>query len=230
LKVAQKEDMSLFTWFTRKAGSSAGVTPVPKSDPGLIAVTTPTSTLVPPTQAAASRKIERSAHREFLYSVVRDAMIRAGVLAASYKFKVLSLDARGRQYLIMMDIDRQAMGLISKLSEIETTMIQAAKARHDLLVTAVYWRANERAETGLLTNPSELAPRSTGAMQTVLDEDVADFKRELASSAPTKPEQTRHTGASKGHPAPAEEFQDTQIVPSDTHSSPLGITQYGELK
>ena len=44
------------------------------------------------------------ARRELLYAVVREAMVRAGVLSSSYKFKVLSLDPRGRQFLVMVDL------------------------------------------------------------------------------------------------------------------------------
>ena len=50
------------------------------------------------------------ARRELLYAVVRDAMTRAGVLSAGYKFKVLSLDARGRQFLVMVDLARNHGG------------------------------------------------------------------------------------------------------------------------
>lgn len=168
------------------------------------AAVAPTPVAAPLSQAAASRKLERLAHREFLYSVVRDAMIRAGVLAASYKFKVLSLDARGRQYLIMMDVVQPLVDDMANLSEIETSMIQAAKARHDLLVAAVYWRANEQLASGRAT--SSLTPAGVSAV-------------------PAQP-----VTAGRQHLAPADEFQDTQIVPADEHASPMGMTQYGELK
>ena len=181
--------------------------------------------------AAASRKIERLAHREFLYSVVRDAMIRAGVLAASYKFKVLSLDARGRQYLIMMDLAPQSMADIPSLSEIETLMTQAARARHDLLVTAVYWRVNEQIATGQPSGGSAPAHKPRSAFEPLQDDEVAAFKRALASVASAGAQATPGHMVTSGrrNPAPADEFQDTQIVPSDEHGSPLGVTQYGEL-
>lgn len=181
--------------------------------------------------AAASRKIERLAHREFLYSVVRDEMIRAGVLAASYKFKVLSLDARGRQYLIMMDLTPQSMADIPSLSEIEVLMTQAARARHDLLVTAVYWRVNELIATGQSSATPVPAHKPRSVFEPLQDDEVAAFKRALASvtsvGAPVMPGHMVTSG--RRNPAPADEFQDTQVVPSDEHGSPLGATQYGEL-
>ena len=59
------------------------------------------------------------ARRELLYGVVREAMVRAGVLSSSYKFKVLSLDARGRQFLVMVDLSHGAGGETGRLAEIE---------------------------------------------------------------------------------------------------------------
>ena len=96
----------------------------------------------------ANRKNERMARRELLYSVVRDAMMRAGVLSASYKFKVLSLDPRGRQFLVMIDLARDFGGETARLAEIEALIAQGAKSRHDILVTAVYWRMNEHVAVG----------------------------------------------------------------------------------
>ena len=98
--------------------------------------------------SSAKRKSERAARRELLYAVVREAMVRAGVLSASYKFKVLSLDAEGRQFLVMVDLARGAGGDAANLAEIEALIAQSAKARHDMLVTAVYWRVNEHVAVG----------------------------------------------------------------------------------
>lgn len=103
---------------------------------------------VPP-EHAANRKNERMERRELLYTVVRDAMVRAGVLSASYKFKVLSLDQRGRQFLVMMDLAREYGGETVRLSEIEALIAQTAKTRYDILVTAVYWRINDHVAVGI---------------------------------------------------------------------------------
>ena len=88
-----------------------------------------------------NRKQERLERREVLYAVVREAMVRAGVLSSSYKFKVLSLDQRGRQFLVMVDLAEGAASDTHRLAEIEAMVAQSAKARYDILVSAVYWRA-----------------------------------------------------------------------------------------
>lgn len=107
-----------------------------------------------------SRKTLRLAQRELLYGVIRESMVRAGVLSSSYKFKVLSLDAQGRQYLVMMDLDRDVEGHTSRLADIETQMAHSALARHDILVTAVYWRVNEPMASRVLRPPMPAGVRA----------------------------------------------------------------------
>ena len=149
--------MSLFSWFSRKPAP-----PKPRAAQEASALLKADAT-VPlqmgrlgkpqaepqPPEHAANRKNERMERRELLYTVVRDAMVRAGVLSASYKFKVLSLDQRGRQFLVMMDLAREYGGETVRLSEIEALVAQTAKARYDILVTAVYWRINDHVAVGI---------------------------------------------------------------------------------
>lgn len=149
--------MSLFSWFSRKPAPQKSR---PIAEPsGLLNadVTVPLSPgrqvkpLVDPlpSEHAANSKNERMERRELLYTVVRDAMVRAGVLSASYKFKVLSLDQRGRQFLVMMDLAREYGGETARLSEIETLIAQTAKTRYEILITAVYWRINDHLAVGV---------------------------------------------------------------------------------
>ena len=253
--------MSLFNWFTKKPqgqkaaepedsslGFGDATVPVMPSDRLRVKRATP-----PPSTSVSSQKNERIEHRELLYTVVHDVMNRAGFLAASYKFKVLSLDPRGLQYLIMMDLTSHALGDTGRLAEIETMIAQAAKARHTILVTAVYWRVNEQVTTGISRSqarpsirpatPSRSTPAfepAVGANTSVKQslqfeplqqEEVDAFKRALASGArPTAPVKVGHTVTSgRRNPAPADDFEDTQIVNSNDHVSPLSITQYGDL-
>ena len=149
--------MSLFSWFSSKP---APVKVQPAVEPsGLLDAdaTVPLQIgrqgkpLVPSVapEHAANSKNERMERRELLYTVVRDAMVCAGVLSASYKFKVLSLDQRGRQFLVMMDLAREYGGETVRLSEIEVLIAQTAKTRFDILVTSVYWRINDHVTVGL---------------------------------------------------------------------------------
>lgn len=132
--------MSLFSWLSQskpaKAAEGAGAPraeapkgAAPAADPG-------------------QRKSERMARRELLYSVVRESMARAGVLSSSYKFKVLSLDAAGRQFLVMVDLASSEKAEADLLSDIEQVIAQRAKTRHELTVSAVYWRRNDQVGVG----------------------------------------------------------------------------------
>lgn len=145
--------MSFFSWFTRKR-SAPRRPPQPSAAPHAApAASQPGRThkpgpLAPSAEQATASKNERMERRELLYIVVRDAMVCAGVLSASYKFKVLSLDPRGQQFLVMMDLAREFAGESARLSEIETLIAQTAKARYAITVTAVYWRINEQMVAG----------------------------------------------------------------------------------
>ena len=159
----------------------------------------------------ANRKSERMARRELLYGVVRESMMRAGVLTSWYKFKVLSLDGRGRQFLIMVDLAREYGTETGRLAEIEAMIAQGAKSRYDVVVTAVYWRMNEHVAVGvpgsqaqarpshsqpmpLVSQPTPLEPlpamaataRAGGRFEPIQEDEVAAFKRALAAgiSAP----------------------------------------------
>ena len=169
-----------------------------------------------------------------LYKVVHDIMIRAGVLASSYKFKVLSLDTRGFQYLIMMDLTNPPAGTTSSLTDIEAMMAQTAKARYGILVTAVYWRI---ITTGLshgqpASNAKPAAhPEPAGPLfEPLQQEEVDAFKRALASASPAvslQPGQSVTSG--RRNPAPEDDFEDTQLLDKTAPASPLSITQYGDL-
>lgn len=182
--------------------------------------------------SGANRKSERLQQRELLYAVVRDSMTKAGVLSSSYKFKVLSLDSRGRQYMIMMDLAGSHAGEVSRLAEMEGLIAQYAKARHDIQVTAVYWRLNQQAVAA--SAPARAAapvasdaPSKPGYEPLQADE-VAAFKQALASVSPSVPLSApgEIIRSKRRNPAPQPEFQETQV---DDRALPLSSTQYGDL-
>jgi len=187
--------------------------------------------------SAANRKGERLERREQLYGVVREALTGAGILSSSYKFKVLSLDSRGRQYLIMMDIARHYLGETTRLAEIEGLIAQSAKARYDILVTAVYWRVNEHVTAGLtrISAPVPLSPSPATTMppshhEPLLPDEVAAFKLALASVASPKPSPALAAAGivrpMRRSPAADPVFADTEL---EERPSPLSGTQYGDL-
>ena len=137
--------MSLLRWFSRKT-SAAADSGLP-SEPG---ESTRPSQLAQSPAAQGNRKGERHVRRQQLYRVIRDCMVQAGVLSSSYRFKVLSLDSRGRQFLVMVDLAGPPQAT-AELAQVEGAIAQAAKARYGIVVKAVYWRRNHAAAVGLLS-------------------------------------------------------------------------------
>ena len=250
--------MSIFTWFTSKqstakdfAPESSGLEQVDATIPLTRSARLREKPAKTPDSPSAHRKTERLEHREQLYSVVRDVMIRAGVLAASYKFKVLSLDAHGRKYLVMMELANQSAGDSRRLAEIEAMMAHTAKSRHDILISAVYWRVNEQVTAGLSPSPSlplahaptrtlELPPadqpttpmspaKPASRYEPLHKEEVEAFKRALASATPAAPSFGHSVTSGRRNPAPPVAFEDTQMDESRERASPLSSTQYGDL-
>lgn len=248
--------MSLFSWFAKKAPradaptqESSGLGHMDATVPIMPSSRMKMKATQSATSNAANRKTERLERRELLYAVVRESMTRAGVLAASYKFKVLSLDPRGQQYLVMMDLANQSAGDTNRLAEIEALIAQGAKVRHNIEVTAVYWRVNEHVTTGLskprtpaaqvvpIKRPSAAAPvpkpASTRAPQfePLQADEVEAFKRALSTASRPAPLAPSGTLVKSGrrNPTPPLEFEDTEFVEGEDRVSPLSGTQYGDL-
>lgn len=144
--------MGILSWFSRKPAHSAA-TPahsdmqsVLQPDAVQLQLGTGRSSgsNQPATQVSVARleqrRNERNARRELLFQVVRESMVRVGVLTSAFKFKVLSLDQRGRSFLIMIEMSIEFGNEAERLTEIESLIAQSAKMRHDILVQAVYWR------------------------------------------------------------------------------------------
>ncbi|MGE4377944.1 MAG: hypothetical protein AB7E10_11355 [Burkholderiaceae bacterium] len=192
--------------------------------------------------------------RELLYAVVRNAMIRAGVLSAHYKFKVLSLDPRGHQFLVMIDLAPEYGGQVERLGTLETLITDTSRSRHDILVTAVYWRIKDFAAAARAAQPAAVqkTPQTAtpsvpaaGARQPsvgaapaydpIAEDEVAAFKRALASAgaaakpvAASQPGVLAHSGPLLSPNRPTG-FENTELVDLDDHAHMLGNTQYGAL-
>jgi hypothetical protein len=235
--------MSLLSMFTRKkrpvddggdAPSTGFVRPVP-------AETQPARAAEAP--AGSSRRSERMARRELLFTVVREGMNRAGVLSASYKFKVLSLDARGRQFLVMVEVPAVLLRAAERLAQIEATVAQAAKAQHDIAVKAMYWRQNDHvASSGVNTaepiKATTAEPRKVTAVapepvhadghgyEPIDADEVAAFRQALANG--TRPPREPRSSVPPSYTL-LTGFEHTEIR-EDRPSEALSGSQYGDLR
>lgn len=221
--------------FSKKSGAKH----TPAQDAG------PTS-LPSEEEQALDRKIMRLERRELLYAVVRESMARVGMLSSSYKYKVLSLDSRGAQYLIMMDLPREMAEHIGQLAEIEEVITQNARTRHKIDVSAVYWRINElsKTSTSVLRKPrpeselgapaprpqpasepqyelpqAALAPGNRGRrFEPIRPDEVNAFKQALAAGVKPK---SPAPAAARNNPAGSTDFAPTEFPPTEFEETRL---------
>ena len=217
--------MSLLRWLQAKKSDSAtnGNRAKPRRSFG--------QTTLPLISPRRGRRILR---REQLYSVVRESLIRAGVLSSSYEFKVLALDSTGDGFLVLVSLSLPANVMPDEyLLEIERWIQGSARSRHSMTVQAVYWRREAvhdqrgialKASVAAQTRREAAAPVASaaeapvGRVQPLAEDEVAAFRKALQS--PALPVHRMES--------PASERQKTE---SDVHSgfSELSETQYGKL-
>lgn len=153
------------------------------------------------------RRGRRILRREQLFSIVRESMIRGGVLSTSYEFKVLSLDANADKFLVLVELALPADEMPDEyLLEIERWVQLSARSRLDMEVPAVYWRrkaapekkgtalhasvsAQTRREAQLISDAPASIPmpslRSAGGRpQPVGADEVTAFRQALERPAP----------------------------------------------
>ncbi len=185
--------------------------------------------------------------REQLYSVVRESLIRAGVLSTSYEFKVLALDANGDGFLVLVDLALPADAIPDEyLLEIERWIQTSARSRHSMQIEAVYWRrkathdqrgialkaaveaqTRRESQTDLASErPTALPPVEHGPHHTrtqpVARDEVEAFRKALASPAIPKP-------PSDG-PVPGRSSAGERAEELDSDFAALSATQYGKLE
>ena len=242
--------MSLFKWFSGRSSHTGKGDDSGGSDRGsrsLPAVSRPlrSSSSRPaadPGPRSEERKIKRHARREQLYAAVRESMTHCGVLSASYKFKVLSLDQRGDEFLVMMDVDQSLGSQPGKLVDIENKIIHNAKARFEILVTSIYWRTDTRSTVGRRKEADPTSahtgdsarqqpPKTPSRYEPVLDDEVAAFKQALAAASARGPVAVDGAGKIRSGPHSytlLTGFEDTEMPESPT-APVLSNTQYGDL-
>ena len=190
------------------------------------------------------RRGRRILRREQLFAIVRESMIRGGVLSTSYEFKVLSLDANADSFLVLIELALPADAMPDEyLLEIERWIQLSARSRLAMDVPAVYWRrkaapeqkgmalraavvAQTRREAQLSSDaptaiPVPPQPPGAGLPQPVGEDEVAAFREAMERPAP---QLRRGAGLELDVPAAP------QPEP-EAHSdfAALSETQYGKL-
>ncbi len=209
--------MSLFGWLRAKKYSASG-----KSGRRLLrdALGQTTLPLISP------RRGRRILRREQLFSVVRESMIRGGVLSTSYQFKVLTLDGNGDSFLVLVDLALSADLMPDEyLLQIERWIQAGAQSRHDMAISSVYWRRKAvpeqrgealRAAVSAQTRGPVPAAKSV-PMQPVSAAEIDAFARAL------------QTAAAPVRRAPGQAEPAAPVPESHSDFAALSETQYGKL-
>ena len=172
------------------------------------------------------RRGRRILRREQLFSVVRESLIRAGVLSTSYEFKVLALDSTGDGFLVLINLTLPADVMPDEyLLEIERWIQGSARSRHSMQVQAVYWRRQP------VHDLRGVALKASVAAQTRREGAAAS-----GSARPLAPEQVAAFRSALETPAlPAHRMEAPALAqmeqPPEVHSDFAGLseTQYGRL-
>lgn len=172
------------------------------------------------------RRGRRILRREQLFSVVRESLIRAGVLSTSYEFKVLALDSTGDGFLVLINLTLPADVMPDEyLLEIERWIQGSARSRHSMQVQAVYWRRQP------VHDLRGVALKASVAAQTRREGAAAS-----GSARPLAPEQVAAFRSALETPAlPAHRMEAPAVAqmeqPPEVHSDFAGLseTQYGRL-
>jgi hypothetical protein len=241
--------MSLFSWLFSKAQPPQTSRLHQDGSNGLASKSgSPTLSTDPMTDL----KHQRHERREHLYDVVRSVMLRSEVLASHYKFKVLSLDTRGRQFLVMVDLLGEQVLPPDRWGPIEQLIALTAAQRHDLQVKAVYWRFMMPAVGAVAPTPAPVAAKPTPTptlaptplaatapvapsprgYEPINQDEVLAFKKAIAAATindSTAPELGKVQTSGPRHPPPMPGYEDTQLLEPDDAGSPLSRTQFGGL-
>lgn len=220
----RKKHMAWFgNWFSKKSDAAGGYS----SDAGLLEQAQTAKSAPAGSRSPAVRKNTRLEQRELLYAVVRETMVRLGLITSSYKYKVLSLDPHGRQYLIMMDLKQDMQSQAPLMSKIEQLLTQEALSRHSIQITAVYWRFSEHkalVDNELSTPDTKVKPAAVVAAP------VTSVKPTALEPLDARKELEKVLNKSREHrEAASSAFPDTLLLDHEEREFPLSATQLGTL-
>lgn len=197
---------------------------------------------------ASGLRQQRAGRREQLFALVRENMIRMGVLSSHYKFKVLTLDPAGEQFIVMVDWQPGALGADPVFEKQFEAGLQhlLVERQQGFKVKAVYWRGHVEGgvAAGLpparATHPTPATAPAPVAPAVHREEQVSDDELKALHAA------LRQAGASP-QAAPATSRRAAPVMPPPLQDPPdfeptintegqqgtefgsLSETQYGKL-
>ena len=182
----------------------------------------------------------RHFRRDQVFVAIREAMTRTGILPANYKFKVLSEDPQGNDFMVMMTLVVVAGEPLLPLGEMETTIMETALERFQIIVSAVYWRITELAPAAKFVPPvvvGRTAAQPVPAAQpvkpkspheTIAADEVIAFQQALLAASAQGQAMPQEKLPPRRRSNQPKDFQDTEMVDSSV-APVLSKTQYGDL-
>lgn len=82
------------------------------------------------------------ARREKISKIVANLLSRSGIEAQHYKLKMLTLDTKGNEYVVMLDLAREHIAFSSSLRQLERHIIKESLDQFNIVVRSVYWQFN----------------------------------------------------------------------------------------
>ena len=233
--------MSIFNWFSHPAQANSP-NPSNPEEPGRTPTGRKKESAPPPKDSEIDQRSDRTKmrhlRRDQSFVAIREALTRAGILSSNYKFKVFSEDLSGSEFVVMINLVTMLGDPPPSLNDMEAVIIDNAKARFDIVITAVYWRITEIAAAGKPAAPlvAARAPvplaksKSKSSHDTIDADEVLAFQQALVAAsaqgqtAPLEKESKDRLIKPRTQPG---DFEDTQLVES---KAPLVIskTQSGD--
>ncbi|MDQ3058931.1 MAG: hypothetical protein M3R45_05340 [Pseudomonadota bacterium] len=233
--------MSIFNWFSRQPAQAKSA---PADEHNRSLPSQKKGSAPAPQEPEGDQRSERSKlrhlRRDQVFVAIREAMTRTGVLSSNYKFKVFSEDQQGNEFVVMMNLVTIAGEPLPPFGEMEAMIIDSAKVRFEIVVSAVYWRLTEVAAAVKFVPPAVAQraaaqpaqpPKAKSPYETIEADEVVAFQQALlAASAQghSMPPERSSAGPRRQRPARVKDFEDTEMSESTT-SPVLSKTQYGDL-
>ncbi len=221
--------MSIFNLFSRH--SQTPPAPEEKSRPAA----SPKKPQEPEPDQRSEHSKARHLRRDQVFVAIREAMTRTGILATNYKFKVLSEDPQGNDFMVMMSLVVVAGEPLPPLGEMEAVIMETALERSQIIVSAVYWRTTEVAPAVKFVPPPVAAGRAAAQpdkpkspQETIAADEVIAFQQALLAASAQGQAMPQAKLPPRRRSIQPKDFQDTEMV--DPSVVPvLSKTQYGDL-
>lgn len=228
--------MSIFNWFSRPSSQAHPVAAEeharPHSNSPKKAAAAPAHSQEHEVDQRSDRAKLRHLRRDQSFVAIREAMTRTGVLSSNYKFKVFSEDQMGNEFVVLMSLVTVEGAPLPHFAEMEAVIMESAKTRFDIGVSAVYWRLTEVPAAKPVVRPPAQPVQHRSPYDTIEADEVLAFQQALLAASAQSPSPSQKAPQDKDgyrkKRSHLSDFEDTELTESKG-GVVLSRTQYGDL-